>query len=300
VQEEIATVVERAGLVLSKTDMTQLWQALRSMFRYKLTADLNLYVSPTGNDANDGMSSGTAFANPQRAADFIYGNVDQDGKCNVIVHVADGTYNTPGGSAPSTLICSGPLNGPPIQFIGNLATPGNCVIRNTVGSAITVASGAQVSLGGFRVSSTGGTLNYGLQCTNSSRATFHNMDFGPCTSAQMFAERSTIAMDSNTPVAFALSGNAPYCIAAVNHGRITLSGAAVTLASALAFSSAFAQASMCSVIQVDGMTFAGPAATGTRYGATTNSVIYPNLAVYPAFAFPGSVAGAVSSGGQYV
>ena len=64
-----------------------------------------------------------------------------------------------------------------------------------------------------------------------------------------------------------------------------------------AFSNMFAQASSLSEVYMISMTYSG-SATGTRYGASANSVIHTNGA--GGSYFPGNAAGSVSTGGQYI
>jgi hypothetical protein len=290
VQEEICAVIERSGLTLSKTDRTQLWQALRTSARYKLTAPLDLYVSPTGNDANTGTAPGSAFKTPQHAWDFIQGNIDQAGLYGITIHVADGTY------AP--LVCAYPVNGPAPQFVGNVSTPGNVIFTNTNGPAILVTHAANATFSGMRVTSTGvGQNAYGLQATGNSRLSLANIDFGACVAAQMWSERSTISLiGAASP--FSISAGSAVCLGASLHGRIDLSTGVCTLTGTPAYSSAFAFATMCGVIKVDGLTFTG-GATGVRHNLSTNSVAYANLASNPGFVFPGNAAGVVATGGQF-
>ena len=56
-----------------------------------LTANESLYVATTGNDSNNGLSSGNAVATIDRALEIIGGMYI--GEHTVTVHVADGTYN---------------------------------------------------------------------------------------------------------------------------------------------------------------------------------------------------------------
>lgn len=73
------------------TDLT--YPQPTTILRTVLTADTTFHVATTGNDSNDG-SSGSPWATPQHAADFIAANIDGGGH-NIFVQMADGTYGGP-------------------------------------------------------------------------------------------------------------------------------------------------------------------------------------------------------------
>ena len=83
-----------------------------------LDADLILYVSPTGNDSNDGLTPATAFLTPQRgvdtAAEYIAFNF------NITVQLLDGNY-----PLTSTLTFKNILGAGTYTLLGNAATPAN-------------------------------------------------------------------------------------------------------------------------------------------------------------------------------
>src|SRR6516225_148646 len=115
VQEELAYVVEQSGLVLSKTDRTQLFLALARLFRRRLTAALTVYVSTTGNDSTgDGLTIATAFATINHAYNYIRDHVDLNGQ-QATIQLEDGTY--------SSASLSFPCVGPAVIIQGNLADP---------------------------------------------------------------------------------------------------------------------------------------------------------------------------------
>ena len=59
--------------------------------RELLTANRDYFVSTTGSDSDDGLTSGTAWATLQHAFDTIAGSIDL-GQYNVTIQCADGTY----------------------------------------------------------------------------------------------------------------------------------------------------------------------------------------------------------------
>lgn len=76
-----------------------------------------------------------------------------------------------------------------------------------------------------------------------------------------------------------------------------LDGITVTLSGTPAFSVAFATASRAGVVQVNANTYSG-SATGTRYAASTNGVIFTNTGGSATY-LPGNGAGTTATGGQY-
>jgi hypothetical protein len=84
-----------------------------------LKADRTYYVSTTGSNANDGLTSGTAWATLQFAWDTIAGTLDQ-GQFIVTIQCAAGTYAAPlnGTSIPTGTV----------DIIGDEATPANCIV----------------------------------------------------------------------------------------------------------------------------------------------------------------------------
>ncbi|MDR1396990.1 MAG: hypothetical protein LBJ14_04600 [Desulfarculales bacterium] len=60
--------------------------------RLALTADVDYYVSPDGDDSKDGLSSGTAWASVKHALEYCYYKLDP-GLYTATINVAAGTYN---------------------------------------------------------------------------------------------------------------------------------------------------------------------------------------------------------------
>jgi hypothetical protein len=293
VQEEIAHVVESAGLTLSKTDRTQLLQAIAKLTRTRLTANQTFYVSPTGNNSNNGLTPATAWADPSYAYRTIIEYYDLAGY-SATVQLANGTY--------TNLYVTGSVQNGTISFLGNTSDPSQVVINGSNSPAIAANLGAFLYLDSITVTATGSSGLYtpggaGLLVWNGA-IFFKNIHFGACQQAHIYAEwAGMISLWGGIGTAYTINGGAPWHVLSSDNSVIDVAGANVTLVGTPNFSSAFAAVAQNAVLGAPSMTFTG-GATGQRYAASTNGVIQtggngPNY-------FPGNTAGNTSSGGQYV
>lgn len=259
--------------------------------RWRLSGNLNLYVSTTGNDSNSGLSPGTALATLSAAWEKIVNTIDLNGHV-VTVNIADGTY------AP--LLCGGyPIGADSedsVIFLGNLSTPANVVIAATNASAVVALNGAQFRIRGVKctASGTGSGQGWGIAASGSGcRVKADVFDIGACGAAQIACYScAQIALVG----AHTFSGSAPAALAAGVNGVINSIGNTTTLTGTPAYSLAFASASVGGVVQIVG-TFSG-SATGARYSATGNGVVDTNGG--GASYLPGNASGSYATGGQYL
>ena len=120
------------------------------------------------------------------------------------------------------------------------------------------------------------------------------MIFGACGQSSIQVGPESIVSSNSQP--FTISGSTQIGFYANNTGALLLSGSTVTMSGTPNFSIGTAVASLGGIINAPTMTFVG-GATGTRFGATLNGVIYTNSG--GANYFPGSIAGSTNTGGQY-
>lgn len=292
-QEEIAHVIEAAGIVLSKTDRTQLFQALQKLTRTRLGAPMTLYVSPGGNDTNNGLSPQQAFASVTAAYANLRDHYDLGGQ-QVTIQLADGNYG------PQSV--SGAIVGPAVRIVGNTGAPGNVVINNPNGFAFAASLGANVVVSSFKLTAAGSAADYstlpiGLYASYGAIIGVGNgMDFGACQFAQMAAASSGVIVAAAAGTAYSIDGASPIHAWAWQNGAVAIADCSITLVGTLAFSSAFAVAQSCGTMQAWGMTFHGTA-TGKCHLAQSNGVIQTNQGSLTYF--PGSVAGTTDTGGQF-
>jgi hypothetical protein len=146
-----------APFVINK--LPQLQPLLGGRIRRVLSATLNIYVSPTGSDSNDGQTTATPFQTLQHCWDYIQGTLDVNNK-TVVVNMANGTYT-------SGAICYGqPVgfgNGSGVVFSGNVSSPSSVVVNAQNGVCFSAAAGALIYLSGMTLTATGSSVAYVTQ-----------------------------------------------------------------------------------------------------------------------------------------
>lgn len=254
-----------------------------------LTGDRDYYISASGNDANDGLTSGTPWATLQHAYDWVQQNVDLKGH-SVVFHVANGTYAA-GLNASGVL--RGQLGAQSVLFQGNNATPANVLISIASGMCIGALGGAKLTVSGMKVQNSGGSGIVGNGA--GSEIIFGAIDFGTCTTGGHINAHFNAVVSANYH--YTISGGANAHMITSVSGSISVQGWTITLTGTPAFPIfGFASAQWCSAILADGNTYTG-SATGPRYLINGNAVIY--TAGGGASYFPGNSAGSISTGGQY-
>jgi hypothetical protein len=258
--------------------------------RDKLTAARTYFVSTTGSDSNNGLSSGAAFATIQKAINVCL-TLDLNGLVATI-QVAAGTYS-------AGFLLQSSFVGGNVVVTGDTTTPSNVVITNaSVINAFEASGfGTNVTVQGFKVSS-GGVGGIGVYSHDGAAMTIGGkMEFGAFPSgAQISAARVGYVSIANG-VAYTISGSANYHMNVSIAGRLNFNIGTVTLTGTPAFAAAFVSAADGSVVSVQGNTYSG-SATGTRYSVSGNSVI--DTGGGGASYLPGGTAGSASTGGQYL
>ena len=238
----------------------------------------------TGNDSNAGLTTGRAgaFLTVQKAVDTLVGIDIQS--YSVTIQISDGLFTTP-------IVVSSPwlgLGAGTVTIQGNSGTPANCQISTTSADAITIKNGGQMILKDFKVITT--TTGYSFTAKDYGVLQFTNIDFGASAYEHLSAVNGSIEATGN----YSITGGARRHISNFA-GQVRIQSRTVTLTGTPAFSIETVL-SQGGVVYINGNTFSG-AATGTRYLANNNGVIYTNAggATY----LPGSVAGSTATGGQY-
>ncbi len=251
--------------------------------REMLTADRVYYVSPTGSDSNDGLSSVAPFATIQKAIDAANSELDFAGY-TVTVQLADGTYNEAVTVKP--MIGMAGTNSLVIQ--GNATAPSNVVINATgtgfyLGGKSVAAyiKDMEITATSVCVAADGSSVNLG------------NIVFG---SAVIHVQSTNYAFVSFVSD-YSIAGSAATHLNATVAGIINCISMTVTINGTPAFSSAFVAAFANCYVRVSGNTYSG-SATGTRYSISANSVVFTSGA--PSTYLPGDAAGATNTGGQYL
>lgn len=264
-----------------------------TVVRTPLTAATTYYVSNVGSDANNGLTSGTAFASVQRAWDIIQKTKDLAGY-QVTVQVADGTYSA-GVLAIGPVVGSpGNINLPaPVLFVGSTSA----IINVSAGSCFVVSNGATLGVQGFTLNASGttGGQGAGIYAANLGMIRFSGTKFGNCDTAGIRTSgNGVIVCDGN----YQIAGAGQAHIFSQNGGNVYFNAAntTVTAPSACSYSVAFAWA-QAGQIYVTSVSFPGSNVTATRYNVALNGVINTNGGGTNYLS--GSAAGGASSGGQY-
>ncbi len=269
--------------------------AIQSANRIKVPiAGVNLFVSPTGNDANNGLAVGAPFATLQHAANIAASNYDTQGN-NITVNMAAGTY-----SAGATLTGQ-PVGGGLISFVGNPANPAaTAVTLGAPGACFSASSGARISVNGISLTanlgsnSVGQTPGVGMVSEGGALIVFANIIFQACQFAHcQGAVGGLISAAGPYTIAF----GSQYHLIAGAGSQITIAGRAVTLTGTPGFSQFFAWADSAGNVfaPAPSTTFSG-GATGARYLCSNGGVIATNGGGINFF--PGNAVGN-STGGYY-
>jgi hypothetical protein len=152
------------------------------MSRITLTAPTSIYVSLSGNDANDGMSTSTPLRTIQAGIDLLANKIDPAG-FQPTIQLIGGSPSSPShfeenielrhylGSALS------PTHTSPV-ILGDSAHPESYVVDGMGGAAILSPVLPMIwVLDGFTLQSSGGT---NLQLDNTALVYGRNLRFGPC------------------------------------------------------------------------------------------------------------------------
>lgn len=245
------------------------------MSRIELTADTTLHVSPTGCDANDGLSQTTAWLSPSEALKRIQYDYDLRGKKLVLQsHYPEITEN---------LELTGPVPGAAGEFTeinlilrGDVVNRGNRIIAPTSGNGVAVQAGGRLLVEGFALQTYGGDC---LIADGGAELRCRHVDFYQASShmsAGPFARCGAIGD-------YRVMAGAGYHLKALD-GQVQISpGVTVSLMSSPAFTGYFAFATEGGLINAAGVTYVGTIA-GRPYGLALQSKMYNGS---PATPFPG-------------
>jgi hypothetical protein len=249
--------------------------------REVLTANRTYYVSTSGNNSNNGLTAGTAFATIQKAIDVA--SALDFSTFNVTIQLADGTY-TAGGLFSGAWSGAGTLT---IQ--GNVADASKVIVSVTNNHcfACTGLIPSAINLSGMTLLTT--TSGMCISHTGSGLINFNSLIFGACAQFHVSAAGPTAKVTATGN--YSISGNAQIHILSTQGGMVSTTGRTVTFIANVTFSSRNFSATFGGGIIANGMTFnlGAFAVSGKRYDMSLVSYIY--TAGAGASYFPGSVAG---------
>ncbi|WP_051332521.1 DUF2793 domain-containing protein [Cucumibacter marinus] len=253
-----------------------------------LFADRTYHVSPAGDDADDGLTSGTAFATIQNAVDTVYGTLDLGGH-DVAIQLAPGTYD--GFDAVNPQVGAGT-----ITVRGNTGDLDQCVIADHVGSSIVINVenyGTRIALEGLTVTRT--------NTTNLIRA-FAGARIDLVTNNKVSGAGRSHSLMADALATIELKGTlvaADQCYSLLYAGRngyLTIAGATLDFSSAPDIG-VVALANNGGVVFAHANTFIGSATGGRRYVVQLNGIVNSNSG-NPNY-FPNDDPGIETSGGQF-
>lgn len=252
-----------------------------------ISANTDLYVNgSTGSNSNDGLTPATAMATIQAALLRAFGFPPS--QYTITIHVSDGTYNEN--------IITPTYGGPNVVITGNSVTPSNVVVNGGTGKCFVAQGPNTLTINNLQVQNNpGGIDQYGFWAISGATIFTNNTVSGAIQGIVFVASGGTIV-----PGNHGFNGNCGGFFYAAIGGQCLLNpGFTYSIMNSLTVSIATALASQCGTVKVSAPqpTFTGAAVTGQRYNANLNGVIYTpgSGANY----FPGTIAGATSSGGQY-
>lgn len=253
--------------------------------RIRLTANTSFFVSPTGNDANNGLTAATPWATVQNAVSTLQQDYDLNGFV-ATVSLANGTYN-------QSVTVSGPFTGQ--TGAGSVVITGsssaNVTVNTASGNCYAAASGAAYTVNNQKLIATTGTC---LQVSGSAQIQSGGCNFGTAGVQHVGCSFGSLVVLSG----YTVSGSSAFHLLATAGATITIAtNAAITLTGTPAFSTAFVSARQGGLISSTNATFTG-GASGVRYDARSNGVI--DTAGGGTTYFPGGTSGTTQTGGEYV
>jgi hypothetical protein len=277
-----------------------------------LDHNITWYVNQSiGSDTNydgtvDGVTqpiSGThgPFATIQRA-------VTETKKYNLngfdqFIMVAAGAY--------TGMVSMGETNGTgTVHLVGNNTTPASCTLSISPSpyqqSGFSQTDG-NYAISGFRISVSSGPFNGdpgdGITVSNG-KLQLSNLQFGPCVRAHIAAGfNSTLTLEPGTITIEGAANATDHLLCALSSdivvSNIVANQPSLNILGPVTFSGQFIYASNNATALVLYQSITGASnVTGQRYSAQSNAVINTNGA--GANYYPGTIAGVVSSGGEYV
>lgn len=261
--------------------------ALIANVRRRLTANLDLYVSPGGSDANNGLTSLTPFATLQRAATLLQNGYDLSG-FQVVVNCMPGTFSAgaqingfvPGQTGPNSIV-----------FLANTGS----VTVNGVGFCFAANQGAMLSLDGddFIVGATlSGGIGSPIVASGGGKVNINGVvNFAAAEGPHVL---STTGGQVSYSATEEISGGAPAHFQAHACGVITASAVGLAITGTPSFPNGFATADEGGIIEAQGYTVSSGSSTGPRYSAILGGVI--NTFGGGANVFPGDSAGSAPTG----
>lgn len=293
-QAEILSVLSAAGITPDPTVDTQILQAIQKLGRIRLAGNTTFYVSPSGSDSNNGLTSGTPWLTLQHAYNALQATYDLNG-FTATVQLANGTYTSGVVASGGVVGASGAAS---VVFNGNVGSPTSVSVAvSSAGAACySAGAGAAFTIQNQQLSSTGsGSSNAVAVSPGGVVNVGTGTVFAACTYAHLFC---VLQGSLNITGNYSITGGAQAHYS--SSGALQVGGGVtITLVGTPAFSSAFCLTTTLGLVffSATNATFTG-SATGVRYVVSGNAVVSTNGA--GSTYLPGNSAGSTATGGQYI
>jgi hypothetical protein len=253
--------------------------------RELLTANRTYYVRTDGSDSNDGLAntSGGAFLTIQKAID-VAASLDL-GLYDVTIQVGNGTYT-------QQLILKQTTGAGTVYLVGDTTTPSNVTITSTISPTILSSVPSLFDIKGFTVDCTSTDFKIALKAENGN-ISFGNLIFSLLSDSGYHIEANGPKAKIEASADYTVSGGATMHAISQNGGFVTVRSKTITISGTPAFATSFVRARTAGVIDFVSNTYSG-SATGSRYSAILNGVVFSSGAT-----LPGNAAGTTATGGQY-
>jgi len=262
-----------------------------------LDSDLTVYVSPTGDDANDGMSESSPWATIQKALDYI-GNANLNFNDYIIqlmdgVHDADNYLNIPGTLNTAYSDSNDNYNNY-INIVGNSSDPSAVTVNNQF---YFFHSNVSLHVRNLVLKNdnpdSGGYIFY-MDSAETYLEIGSNVTFSNCDSTHIFAEFGSFIMFYNN---FTINGGSNNFLWLKNHTRAMFRCGEVTINNNPSFDTfLYLQNQALVDLATEGTAFTG-SATGTRYYLNFNSQV--SIWDYDGTTLPGDAEGGIGNNSLY-
>lgn len=243
-----------------------------------LTSTRDYYVSPSGDNSNDGLTSETPFLQPSFALRFVRDELDLHG-FGVTVNLADGLYSD------AVLLQSRWVGDGSVTLKGNGPSVCQFVVPN---NAIALTDGARLSVDGMKLSTTIGSclfVSYGAVVK------FSNLEFGSAAVSHVDAGEGSIAVATGN---YKISGGGVSHMHGHGNCRLIAVNRVVDILNPVTFSAYFLGLANSSAA-MQGMTFNGKSnVTGKPHYVHYNSTLL-TMSSAPLTYLPGNQTGFVDA-----
>lgn len=263
------------GQTVVITNQSSAWNVSQPAGRWRLAATTTFFVRPDGSDTNDGLanSAGGAFLTPNAAFASVSTNVDINSQTMNVQHTCSSPPCTITANAQLLNLVNTKFTGGIPTYAGDCTTPSNVVLAPTSPGSlgvIHISLGDYVYVCGFKLS--GGSTNApigmyvsgGQEINITGPMIFDNLGTG-------LEVNSHAHLYVDGPLTFSHSMSVGISVlrqAYLEPGQ----GETITLSGTPAWGFAFIQASLGSVFNIAGFTYAG-SSTGLSASVTYNAVL---------------------------